>query len=142
MTFQLLQRGQIHPCFHLVATWAKFGPSHPNDPPISFASFSCRPPADAPAPLLRGCSHGVLLSINHAAEIRFPSDKSPAQSARKGGESICLIAVDPSFCTLQPLDKRSSGGVSAQLLPAGVTMEWENAIPGPGKEPGCRQSIL
>lgn len=70
-------------------------------PLISFVPFSHEPPADAPAPFPRVCSRGAFLSVNHAAEIRFPSDKSPAQSARKGGESICLIAVDPSFCTPQ-----------------------------------------
>lgn len=142
MTFQLLQRGQIHRCFHLLATWAKFGPLHPNNTSISFSPFTSRPLADTPVLLFRGCSRGVFLSSNHAAEIRFASDKSSAQSAEKGGESICLIAIDPSFCTPQPLAKRSSRGVSAQLLPAGVTMEWENEIPAPGKEPGCRQSIL
>lgn len=115
------------------------------DPMISSAPLSRSPLAATPAPLLRGCSREAFLTINHAAEIRFPPDKSPAQSGRKGGESICLIAVDPSFCTPQPLAKWSSGGVSARsarLLPAGVTMEWQNAIPGLAErlpEPGCRQ---
>lgn len=146
MTFpgELLQRGQIHPCFHLLATWAEFGPQHPHEPLISSAPLSRSPLAATPAPLLRGCSREAFLTINHAAEIRFPPDKSPAQSGRKGGESICLIAIDPSFCTPQPLAKRSSGGVSARsarLLPAGVTMEWQNAIPGLAEqllEPGCK----
>lgn len=142
MTFQLLQGGKIQPCFHLLVTWAKFGPLHANSPLMFFTPFSCRPTADASVSCLRGCLYGVFLSINHAADIRFPSDKSLAQSVRKGGESICLIAVDPSFCAAQPLAKQSSRGVSAQLLPAGVTMEWENAIPGLGKKSGCRQSIL
>lgn len=142
MTFQLLQREKIQPCFHLLATWGKFDPLHANSPLMFFTPFSCRPPADAPESCLRGCTCGVFLSINHAADIRFPSDKSLAQSVRKGGDSICLIAVDPSFCTAQPLAKQSSRGVSAQLLPAGVTMEWQNAIPGLGKKSGCRRSIL
>lgn len=142
MTFQLLQRGKIQPCFYLPATWAKFDPVHANSPLMFFTPFSCRPPAGASVSCLRGCSCGVFLSINHAADIHFPSDKSLAQSVRKGGNSICLIAIDPSFCTAQPLAKQSSRGVSAQLLPAGVTMEWENAIPGLGKKSGCRRSIL